>query len=763
MSQQAKGGKNGQSQKGRAKRADTTELRARHGWDLLFGVGLTGVALVGWSSTFDGLGFWFAGGLATVTAAWLAQLAVALGGRLFSVCLTLLAGLYLLSGPVAMGVDVINRPKEMFWQGPQAAVDCWAIVLSTHPPLAATGPVLMAPFLLCWFSAGLGVGIGVCSSRPAAPLTPPLLVFLAVLLLAQPEPVAASLQGMAFGGGALMWLRIRSLRVEAERHGQDPAWRARVVAGTALVLVGAGLTWLIVRDAPADADRLVLRQQLAPYDAARLTTPLDEFRTFTQPWKNKPGNVANEQLFEVTGAPKGTRLRFAVLDDYTGDHWVAGNDTDPTRTDDRFLRISDHVDNPADGDEVDVEVKPTEAWARHGASHWLPTLGAVQSLEFVEPARAEATEGLRFNPATGSAVLVDRLEADDDYRLSTRVTTDRLSPKLTPSTALDESLYDEAAFVDPVIDAWAPPEATPMKQLFAIAAQLKRFGRYSDGVGSGQSVYTAGHDVERLGLEFLLADPTVGNDEQYAATLALVANRLRIPARVVVGVPVTDKLAKRGVVRGRHVEAWIEVRVEDGSWRTLNPQEFMSHRPPEQQPVKGQLPPRKFPDPPKQEEPDRQEKRQEKKEKEPKDKERDRTKQEQDSAGPWWRWLLLLPLSVLLIPLAKTIRRRRRRHASRASRRYAGAWSELTDRARDLGRPVPAGLTRPAQATLLDVPTELATDADVVIFAATEPGDDGVGDYWSRVDEARREVARSRPRWRRATAWLNPASLRRRR
>ena len=77
----------------------------------------------------------------------------------------------------------------------------------------------------------------------------------------------------------------------------------------------------------------------------------------------------------------------------------------------------------------------------------------------------------------------------------------------------------------------------------------------------------------------------VGNDEQYAAWMALLANRIGVPARVVFGAVVPDG----GTVTGADVHAWVELQVADGSWRTLPTELFMDDdRPAEQQTTRQQ-------------------------------------------------------------------------------------------------------------------------------------------------------------------------------
>ena len=69
----------------------------------------------------------------------------------------------------------------------------------------------------------------------------------------------------------------------------------------------------------------------------------------------------------------------------------------------------------------------------------------------------------------------------------------------------------------------------------------------------------------------------VGNDEQYAALMALLANEVGVPRPRGAGGAVVPE---GGVVTGKDVSAWVELRAADGSWRTLPTEAFMSDEPP---------------------------------------------------------------------------------------------------------------------------------------------------------------------------------------
>lgn len=733
--------------------ATAGRVRARHGIDILFAVALTALALAGWWTTYAGPGWWIAAAVAALLSVLIAVAISDAGGGAEFVLLALLLVYLVAAGPITAGALTLPGIDGLE-QGISGTGRVWTTLLTTHPPVDATGSVLLAPVLVGLFAPGLSVSLAVRSRRMLAPLVPPALALVAVLLLGRYEPVSVLAQGAAFGGVAILWMRVRALRLEEAQSGRDPSRHWRIAGSTGLILVAVLVASAVT--GPASSSRLVLRDQVAAYDVARLATPLDTFRHYTQQPRGTEGNLYDDRLLRVTGAPAGTRIRFAALDAYGGQRWTADNDTDPGRTDDRFLRLSTSIDNPATGQPLDVSVTLGRAWALP----WVPTVGSLQTFERGREAGADPgteADALRYNPATQTGVVTDELQPGDRYSFRTRVGDDTLSRTMEPSTVLDPDLYAQGEFLDEALALWTVGALTPMDALAKAAAALKKIGRYSDGAAGFQTAFEAGHSVERLGEDFVLAAPTVGNDEQYAAVMALVANRLRIPARVVVGAVLRDN----GAVVGRDVEAWVEVRIADGTWRTLPTETFMGRRPPEQPTGGPRVGPRVFPPPtlpPDQPRP----------EPEPDD----RLEPDEPSSAPADDGsplgLMLLGLPVLLLgtpPVVKAVRRRRRLRSPRPSARYSGAWLELVDHARDLGQPVPSGLTRPAEARLLErvgAPVGvLAAEADRQVFAATPPRPADAADFWDLVRDRRSGLTASVRPWRRIWAFFSPASLRR--
>ncbi len=770
---------------GAGAQADTgiaARVRPQDGVDILFAVALSVLALSGWSTTYAGPGWWIA---AIVAAALGIAIAVAItdsGGGVQFVLLALVALYLLVAGPLALGrVELLGI--STFEAGMTGTGESWHTLLTTHPPVDAAGAVLIPPVLLSLFGPALAVSLSVRSRKMLAPLVAPSAIFVTVLLMGQHTTGAVVAQGLAFAGVSVLWMRIRALRLEESGTGHDPA-RARRIAGSVALIVGASLLVAAVGDnareepsgprsgvsdeqitpplpdtelaAPAAAGRFLLRDRVSAYDAERLRTPLDAFRDYTRQEPGTEGNLFDERLLRVEGAPSGSRLRFATLDSYDGQRWKAENRTDPLRLDDRFFAMDSSIDNPAEGDRARVTVNLTGNWELP----WVPTIGAVQSFEFDQSASSNPEE-LRYNPATGTAVMTETLEPKDSYTFGTVIEDRKLSPDDDAAPYFDTGLYDEADFLDVAAGLGRLDSTSRIDALFQIADSLRKNGRYSNGIAGFEARYQPGQSRKRLGEDFINVTPTVGDDEQYAAAFALLANRIGVPARVVVGAVVP----KNGVVEGRDVQAWVEVRLADASWATVPTELFMSKKPPVAPgAVSGGPKPRSFPDPKDRANPLDQP--------DPQD-DLDATKPDPDSgSSSTWLLLLLLPLALLVgvPPLLKWLRRRRRKRARSGALRYAGAWAELVDGARDLGHDVPAHLTRPAQARVLVSAgggddqewTALAQEADRRVFAAVDPDVEQADRFWDSITVPRSQLRESAKPWRRWWSRFTLASLRRR-
>lgn len=724
--------------------ARTRPLPPYAGIDLLAILLLTAISISGFWPAFAGYRWLVvAAAGAAIGIGWaLLVITVRLG---LDIVLESMAAPYLLTaGGVALGAgglflgipdgDVINRVLS-------GTLLSWRTLIETAPPLDSSGAVLLIPYALTYFLCCTATAMALRSRRAALPVLPLAVMVVLVLLLGFPKPFSTVLQGVAFGAVALLWIGHRSMRIEAGRTADATLGVVpfgRVVSALVVVGVVAAATLPFI-DSIAPERRLVLREAVEPYDAAYIETPLSAFRRFRDQSPGVYDNLADTKIFRVRGAEAGTRVRIAVLDRYDGKRWYAANDTSPTDFSDRFLRISSRIDNEAEGEEGLYTFFVRARWDLP----WVPTIGAMQAFEFYDDYAEDRLPDLRYNRATDTAVLPGGLDLREDYVIAAIPVTDKLTDRMEPWAQPDEELRDAAAFLDTPAEAWSLDAETPMEGVFKIADRLRERGRYSDGAFGWETKFEAGQDSVRLDEGFINAPAMVGNDEQYAATMALLANRLGVPARVAVG----TVLGSNGVIKGEHLDAWVEIRVANGSWRVLPTDVFMSRRPPRRDDTK--LAPVRLP-------PERQEQKPQRERPEDLLDPPEPAEPQTDKALPLWPLYLLLPASVGLIPAAKRARRRRRQTAWLTAA-WIGGWNELLDSARDLGVAVPPRSTRPAQAMALGVPTSMARDVDVAVFSPTHPP--SAETFWTEVETWRESLKSSASPLRRAWALFNPASL----
>jgi hypothetical protein len=400
---------------------------------------------------------------------------------------------------------------------------------------------------------------------------------------------------------------------------------------------------------------------------------------------------------------------------------------------------------------------------------WLPTAGQLSEISFSGKHGKEYGGAFRYNLDTDTAVVPPRLQGGDSYTMRARVPAP--APDLTRVTpyGAPEISPDVTAFLQSATTAWTHGVDGTWPQVLAVAKHLHDVGRYSDGAGD-EAQYLPGHSIGRL-TSFLSGTQIVGDDEQYAATFALMVNFLGVPARVVLGaVPEPG-----GVVKGKDVHAWVEVHSADGSWLRIPTDEFMPDTskkpdkiPPQQQQNSSAAvvpPPNAVRPPSSLDSPDQQQTRVDR-----------RTSNKGTHSGASSQFLhtlgligkyggppvALIVLPCLLIVGLKSMRRRRRRTRGPTTTQVAAGWRDLVDYARDLGRPVPGGQTRREDARLLGPLglAPLAASADSVVFGPGDPAPDAAAWYWREIEQARRDINRSLSRWQRLRAAISLRSFR---
>jgi len=110
---------------------------------------------------------------------------------------------------------------------------------------------------------------------------------------------------------------------------------------------------------------------------------------------------------------------------------------------------------------------------------------------------------------------------------------------------------------------------SPAQQVEQIRAGLVRDGFFSHGT-SGEPVSPAGHGLDRL-VSMVGTGPMVGDQEQYAALMALMVRSIGIPARVVVGFAPSGTADAEVALRGSDLSAWVEVPFDGFGWVPFDP------------------------------------------------------------------------------------------------------------------------------------------------------------------------------------------------
>ncbi|OLR89803.1 transglutaminase-like domain-containing protein [Actinokineospora bangkokensis] len=712
------------------------------------------VAVAGFAGTFTGWAFLLVGVVGLGLGIVVGHVANVLRQPLVTVAAMTVGVFFLLGGAVVMR----DRAVAGFLPGPDAlgglaesGVDSWKELLTTVPPVDGSGPMLVIPYILGLLCGAGGFTMARRLRWSAAPALAPALVLVAVILLGTHEPDAPRLQGAAFACLVLCWSAVRARR--RRRPIRDGGRRAtRLATGAGVIAVAAGVAVVASPVLPgAGGDRTVLRDYVTPpFEIDQYPSPLVGFRKYTK----DANQLWDQTLFTVRGLPEGGLVRIATLTDYTGTVWGA---------DSGFQRVGPRITTTAQGTPATVTVTIGAAYAASDdVNAWLPTAGVPTGISFDEPGH---TDGFRYNLDTLSGIVTDRLSAGDSYTIEAVLPSTQLPEDPQPFGRPTVSTA-ASTFVNAKATGWAGSETDLGARLRAVASHLRDNGAYSDG-GPGEQEYLPGHGTGRL-TAFLNAQRPVGDDEQYAAVFALIANQLGMPTRVVLGAqPGPD-----GVVRGEQVQAWVEVHLADGSWVPLRAADFMpdrSKKPDKQPPQQVEntdasiVPPPNTVHPPSsltdasQVDPNATR----------------RPGDLDEGSAPWPAFVVFL-LTWVLPPLAtaallcllvlggKAWRRRRRRTRGTPAARVAAGWQEVLDRARDLGAVIPPGLTRPEQARALGdrAVHPLAHTADATVFGPHDPTDHTATTFWTTVDAVRKAMGSHTSPLHRARAALNLTTFR---
>nr|WP_269440193.1 transglutaminase domain-containing protein [Arthrobacter sp. zg-Y769] len=671
-------------------------------------------------------------------------------------------------------------------------VFAWKDLLTIAPPVGLAAGMLVVPFLLALIGGLVSGLLAWRVRRPYWVLAPVVVVFTAGIALGTDEAPLPGIRGalliallmpwLAYrrelGRGAVETISLQSAAPAEEdtsrrslRHapGQPSAAaraaRARRLGFGAAVLAAAmaaslGVSPLLTQG----AERRVLRDVVEPpVDLFDYPSPLTDFRRYVK-------DEADTTLFTVEGLPKGQRIRLAALDAYDGVVYTVdpGSDGNFTRVGDAR---SDLAEGSGEGTSATLKITVGEY-----AGVWVPAGGKATGFKVSGDRAADLAAGLYYSEASGTALTVAQLQSGDTYEASVLFPEEpddaQLSKYRFSSNQLPR-IYNDPPVLGSKAADYVGDEERPVQRARRLQQILASEGFFSNGK-EGETPSLPGHGSARM-TRLLDADQMVGDDEQYAVAMALMARKLGIPARVVMGFyPNWDEVKDPSApleITGDDVHAWVEVEFETVGWVPFfpTPDEDNEPVPPQQQPKSTPKPQVLQPPPPPQEPAEL-----------PPDTNAD-AKEPEEQKDDFWAafryWLRIialasLPLVVLLGPLLlvlliKVRRRRLRRRTGTPSRRVGGAWKEVVSLATDLGSRPSGNATRREHAELLqrgfpaaaDSTVLLAQRADAGIFGPGEPTEAEVQEYWKQVEEHLGRLAGSVGFWRRQRARYSPRSL----
>ena len=567
-------------------------------------------------------------------------------------------------------------PAVMPWlSGLLCSLAAGLLTVRARRPMLGTAPIMLL--------GALGIAFGPTGVRPA--VWPAVAWFAAVLAWWAWIGSRMSLESgedIRVGRTAVGLTMTRTATRGASRA---VARTGRRIVVAALTLALAGGTGLAATAGLGPWQRVVGRDLITPpLDARQYPSPLAAFRHYTS-------DLEETTLVQVAGLPEGARLRLAAMDVYDGTTFTmspAG-----THPGDGYLSVGTRM--PA----FDVPDGSAAAQMTISSSGllgpWVPTTGAVTALTFTGGDAAAQQDGLHLD-RWAQALLTTGPTASMTYSLDTMVTPDWSDGQLQGVDApppRGEDRHVPQAVSDLAIRV-AGSEQTPLGRARAIERYLTTNGYYSN---EDTAASRPGHRSDRL-QRMLEADQLIGDDEQYAALMALMLHSLGVNARVVMGLYPPDG-GQSATLHGGDVHAWVEVEFDGVGWQTFDPTPPYDQTPqtevtkPRSVPQPQVLQPPEPPDAPIELPPSTS----------------DKPAGQQNDEGRSLPWgiigavgagLLLLVGPVVLIVAAKALRRRRRRRAEPA-RALTGSWDEVVDLATDAGIDVPVHLTRQEAAWML--------------------------------------------------------------
>jgi transglutaminase-like putative cysteine protease len=425
--------------------------------------------------------------------------------------------------------------------------------MATVPPAGAD------PGLLLLIVAGIGLAALVVDTLGAGLDLPGMTLIPLAALFAVPWLVNRGwAPWWAFPLVALGWLALLSALQRERASHWSPGARAGS-PGVALAIAGATTALALVAGGLA-----TLRGPAEPIDigsgSGGGTVEVDALVSLRR------SLVSNDTRPVITLATTATRpeyLRLSILELFDGEQWqpVGPNATGPqppARADGSVPSAEQPPGVPLAEYQLDVgPLGGTTLPSPNGSFQSLTDWPVVWDQRTSLPLRADgdSVEGARI----GLVATAQDLDADSLRAAST------VPP--TPEQVFGENLADPAPLTGEELPQLARDITAGSATPFDAAIALQNWFT-TDGGFAYSTQIEGGSDEDALAT-FL--DERVGYCEQFAATMALMARSVGIPARVVVGFTQGRLEGNQWVVRGTDAHAWPELWMGSAGWVRFEP------------------------------------------------------------------------------------------------------------------------------------------------------------------------------------------------
>lgn len=637
-----------------------------------------------------------------------------------------LVAYFLLGGPIALPTTVrwgVVPTTDTLLTLVRGVASSWKDLLTLTPPAASyVGPALVPWItgLVCSLAAGL---VSVRWGRPLLGVLPVALMGVVGLAFGPSGVVPPVWPFMVWFAGVFLWLSWASshqrlslgLDVSVNRRGRGGASAAtastrgpsrqavfrsrRMLASSLMIALAVGVALPATASWGPVGRRVVAREKVEPpFNVRQYPSPLSAFRHYKK-------DLAEQTVMTVRGLPARTRVRLAALDVYDGTTFTMS----PPKS-----QASTLASAQSDGQATSVSVRNgyvsvgSEVPRAHAGpgdgsfaatietsgvvGPWVPVAGAVRSVTFGgDNARAQQ-EGLRFD-MWADAALTTGVPAQPQtvtVRADAIVTpTDSQFAGATPVKFHSDSAEPYPSGLDTFMVGIVSGASTPIEKARAIEQYLHNEGFY---LTENTDQSRPGHNLNRLSTMVSDGGDMIGDDEQYAALMALMLHQLGWNARVVIGAYPSGEAADGVALLGGDMHVWVEMEFEGMGWAVFDPTPDKDRQPQDKSHTKKNSPRPQVLQPP--------EPPEEPVELPPANRDQDVAAKEPPPEGVPWMLVggVVLSLFALIMPFALivSLKARRTRVRRKASPGVAlvGSWDEVVDMAIDAGVRVRADQTR---------------------------------------------------------------------